>query len=182
MDVDKRGKVWIYKPTKHKTAHHGHTRAVAIGPRAQKVLERYLLRAPGTFCFSPAEAHAQRLEAKRKERKTPVQPSQQNRRKEDPERTPGTHWTPAAYARAIDKSITAANKANQKAAQKQGLDPVIIPHWHSHQLRHTAATNVRREFGLDAARAVLGQRSLQIADTYAEIDQTLAAEAVKRLG
>jgi hypothetical protein len=36
--------------------------------------------------------------------------------------------------------------------------------------------------GLDAARALLGHRSLGITDTYAELDQALAVEAARRLG
>jgi integrase len=34
--------VWMYKPSQHKTAHLGHTRAIAIGPKAQLILKRYL--------------------------------------------------------------------------------------------------------------------------------------------
>ena len=49
-------------------------------------------------------------------------------------------------------------------------------------LRHNYATSVRKQFGLDAARAVLGQRSLAIADTYAEIDQALAGNVAAQLG
>jgi hypothetical protein len=33
-----------------------------------------------------------------------------------------------------------------------------IPHWHPHQLRHTDALELKREAGLDVARAVLGHR------------------------
>ena len=58
----------------------------------------------------------------------------------------------------------------------------LVPHWHPHQLRHTAATTIRREMGLDAARALLGHRSLGITDTYAELDQALAVEAARKLG
>jgi integrase len=52
-----------------------------------------------------------------------------------------------------------------------------IPDWHPHQLGHTAATLVRKalgDSGLDAARALLGQKTLAIADVYAEVDQELA--------
>jgi hypothetical protein len=34
----------------------------------------------------------------------------------------------------------------------------------------------------DAARALLGCRSLSITDTYAELDQTLVVEAALKLG
>ncbi|MFM8475564.1 MAG: tyrosine-type recombinase/integrase, partial [Planctomycetaceae bacterium] len=36
--VDRSKSVWLYAVDDHKTAHHGHARTVAIGPRAQEVL------------------------------------------------------------------------------------------------------------------------------------------------
>lgn len=57
-----------------------------------------------------------------------------------------------------------------------------LPHWHPNQLRHTKATEIRREYGLDAARVVLGHRSPQITETYAELDMGRAAEVMARLG
>ena len=54
--------------------------------------------------------------------------------------------------------------------------------WHPHQLRHTKATEIRREAGLDAARAVLGHRTPAITEVYAELDMTKAAEVMERLG
>ena len=52
-DIDRSEAVWIYTPASHKTEHHGHSRKIAIGPKAQAVLARYLLRDPQAFCFSP---------------------------------------------------------------------------------------------------------------------------------
>ena len=43
-------------------------------------------------------------------------------------------------------------------------------------LRHAKATQIRREAGLDAARAVLGHRTPVVTDVYAELDETKAAE------
>ena len=37
--VDKSKSVWLYSVENHKTAHHGHSRTIAIGPRAQEVLQ-----------------------------------------------------------------------------------------------------------------------------------------------
>jgi integrase len=54
--------------------------------------------------------------------------------------------------------------------------------WHPHRLRHTKATEIRREAGLDAARAVLGHRSPAITEVYAEIDVGKAAEVMEKLG
>jgi integrase len=54
--------------------------------------------------------------------------------------------------------------------------------WTPNQLRHTKATEIRREAGLDAARAVLGHRSPAITEVYAELDTAKAAEIMERLG
>src|SRR4029079_4724533 len=49
IDLDTTGIVWFYRPAsdqgphgRHKTAHHGHQRVVAIGPKAQEVLRQFL--------------------------------------------------------------------------------------------------------------------------------------------
>jgi integrase len=34
--IDRSGEVWVYRPGRHKTAHHGTKRRILIGPRAQK--------------------------------------------------------------------------------------------------------------------------------------------------
>lgn len=52
-----------------------------------------------------------------------------------------------------------------------------------YQLRHTAKQRITREFGLDSARAMLGQNHLQTTDKYAASgDRKLAAEVAKKLG
>src|SRR5713226_8988671 len=33
IDLDTSGKVWLYRPSTHKTAHRGHSRVISIGPR-----------------------------------------------------------------------------------------------------------------------------------------------------
>ena len=40
--------------------------------------------------------------------------------------------------------------------------------WHPHQLRHNAATRLRREFGLEAAQVILGHKTLSVTEIYAE--------------
>lgn len=53
----------------------------------------------------------------------------------------------------------------------------------AYQLRHGAKRRIKRAIGLDAARAVLRQRSIQTTDNYdAERDMTLAIEAAKKTG
>ena len=56
------------------------------------------------------------------------------------------------------------------------------PAWHPNQLRHNAATRLRKEFGLDTARAVLGHSSTAVTEVYAELDSEKAAAAMERVG
>ena len=71
-DVDRSGDVWVYRPQSHKTAHHGHSRAVMIGPKAQAVLLRYLARDAEANCFRPCDSEAKRRAAAHAARKTPT--------------------------------------------------------------------------------------------------------------
>jgi integrase len=57
-----------------------------------------------------------------------------------------------------------------------------IPKWHPNQLRHNAATALRKEFGIEAARVVLGHRSALVTEIYAEADRGRAAEIMERVG
>ncbi len=81
------------------------------------------------------------------------------------------HYDRNSYRRMLQYAIQAANRDGKE-----------VPHWHPHQLRHTAGTKVRKEFGREAARAFLGHRNPEITDDYAEIDMTLAEKAALRLG
>jgi len=54
--------------------------------------------------------------------------------------------------------------------------------WHPHQLRHNAATFLRKEFGIEAARVVLGHSSAAITEIYAELDSMKAADIMGKIG
>jgi len=54
--------------------------------------------------------------------------------------------------------------------------------WHPHQLRHNAATYLRKEFGLEAARIILGHPSTAVTEIYAEKDEQQAVEAIMKIG
>jgi integrase len=172
-DLDTGGETWVFRPAHHKTAHLGQPRMVRIGPRARHYLEPLLPPDLTAYVFSPRRARAERYAAKRARRKSKVQPSQICRAKKRPKRAPGARYTTGSYYSAVLYGIEQARKAGALAEDTR---------WHPHQLRHNHATAVRRQFGLDAARAVLGQRSLAIADTYAEIDAALAAKVAREIG
>jgi integrase len=58
----------------------------------------------------------------------------------------------------------------------------MIEDWAPNRLRHAAATEVRKKFGLEAAQVVLGHSSADITQVYAERDQELAAKVIKQIG
>ena len=57
-----------------------------------------------------------------------------------------------------------------------------MPRRSPNQLRHNAATFLRKEFGIEAARVVLGHSSSAVTEVYAEIDHTKAADIMAKVG
>lgn len=84
-----------------------------------------------------------------------------------------------AFANSLGRPYTTETyrRAVAKAAELAG-----VPSWHPHQLRHLAAARVRRELGLDAARAYLGHAGAAITDMYAGRDHDLALDVARKLG
>jgi integrase len=188
MDLDTGGRVWKYRPGSdrgrhgaHKTAWRGHDRTILIGPRGQEVLRPWLRLNLTEYLFQPREAEAARDAERRLARKTPMTPSQAGRRpKPNPKRRPGERYTPSSYAAAVAAGVEAANRRRLDLGPQRPED--LVPHFSPNQLRHAKATEIRREAGLDAARAVLGHRSPAVTEVYAEIDLRKAEQVMQRLG
>jgi site-specific recombinase XerC len=49
-------------------------------------------------------------------------------------------------------------------------------------LRHLAATNIRKKFGLEAASVLLGHAELSVTQVYAEQDKTKAVSVARQVG
>ena len=76
-----------------------------------------------------------------------------------------------------------ANADRRREAAQVGDDnPALLPHWHPNQLRHSKATEIRRQFGLEAAQVVLGHAKADVTQVYAERDSALAVEVMRRIG
>jgi integrase len=71
----------------------------------------------------------------------------------------------------------AYRKAIRKACKKAG-----VPTWFPHQLRHAAATEFRRRYGLEASQAVLGHSELTTTQIYAAVDCTTARRVMAEIG
>ena len=182
-DVDRSGDVWVYRPGSHKTEHHGRERIIYIGPKAQAILCPYLLRAADSFCFSPAETVRQHVAARHAGRKTPLKYGNRpgTNRKRRPKRKPAECYTRDSYRRAITRGVAKANKVITEAGGDGG-EPELVPAWSPNQLRHSAATEIRKLFGLEAAQVTLGHASADVTQVYAERDARLGIEVAKRIG
>ncbi|MFO0788178.1 MAG: site-specific integrase [Pirellulales bacterium] len=164
-DLDRTGDVWLYRPASHKTAHHGHARTIFVGPQAQAVLLPYLDRDPAAYCFSPRESELTRKAAKRK---TP--PNQGNRAgmntRRKTKRKLRDHYDAQTYARAI----------------RYGCAKAGVAVWSPNQLRHAAATELRRTHGLEAAQVILGHTKADVTQIYAERDVSRGVAVIREIG
>jgi integrase len=171
-ELDTSGPVWLFRPAKFKGQHRAKgkkkvaPRIIAIGPRCQLILRRYLKDDPEAYMFSPAEQDLQLRAAKRARRKTKVYPSEVGRVKRRPKRKPGAKF-----------NHNTLNWSIRRACKRGKID-----RWHCHQLRHSAALLVRREIGVDSARAAMGHKNIDQTEHYAGRDLEQAKEVAKKIG
>lgn len=161
-DIDTSEDLWFANLLHHKTKHHGHDRIIYFGPKAQKILNPFLKdRKRTTPLFSPREAEAHRHAQSPTHRRpgqepTPIKTS----------RSLGDHYTVNAYSKAIARACKDAN----------------VAHWSPNQLRHAAATRVRKKHGIEAAQVILGHSSISPTEIYAERNQALARKIALDIG
>ena len=182
-DIDRSGDLWVYRPQKHKTSYLGVTKEVPLGPRGRDLIRPFLDRPDDAYLFSPIEAEAwrneRRVAQRNPNRKTKIYPSEltarvkrqkmaKTRKSKRPKRD---HFDTASYRRAIKYGITKAKR-----------NEIEIPSWHPHQLRHTRATEVRRQFGVEGAQVALGHSRADVTEIYAERNFDLAARIAREIG
>jgi len=182
-DIGMTREIWTYEPHHHKNRWREQRRRIALGPKAQAVLQPFLERDKEAYLFSPLEAEAWHKERRpvhyKAERKTPIYPSELKareraklaRRRRKSKRPKGQHYSTDSYRRAIEYGF--------KRARKAGVE---IPHWFPLQLRHSRATEVRRDYGLNAAQVALGHARADITEVYAEKNLELAVRIARETG
>ncbi len=183
-DLDTSGKVWTYVPATHKTEHHGHGKTICLGPRAQAIIRPLLKADLGDYLFSPRESETERRRDRHRQRKTPLSCGNRpgTNRKRGAKRRPRDRYATDTYRRAIDRGCAKAFPPPDGLTTEQLTTWKRDHRWHPHQLRHSAATRLRKEYGLEAARVVLGHRSAAITELYAEVDQSKAIEIMAAVG
>jgi integrase len=186
------GEICLMRGVRHR--HNGF--GVALPARvSQTVVEgqgsRYRTRAEVPGHRSPAsdDGHASLpfqpgTHARRAERRTP--PGSENplypshvkhmeaKRSKKPTRPPGARYTSTALDRALYAALKKANRGKPEADR--------LPFWHLHQLRHLRSLELKREVGLDVARAVLGHADGKMTERYAGLDEAAAVQAMARRG
>jgi len=183
-DLDMSGRLWLYRPATHKTAHHGHQRIVELGAKAQGLIRPFLKADLKAYLFSPRDAEKERREARYRQRKTRLSCGNRpgTNRKRKPKCRPGERYNKDSYAHAIrracDRAFPPPDGLNDEELKKWRRDH----RWHPHQLRHSFATRIRKEHGLEVARVLLGHRSVTVSEHYAELDRALAAKIVAEVG
>ncbi len=210
-DLKTDGSPWEYRPLSHKTAHHGHERVIYLGPKAQAIVEPFLKTDTQAHLFSPADAIREMREESAKNRKTPL--NQGNTPKPDLDRRVkkkfGSRYNVAAYDHAITKACEkafgmpdeireprrkearAAEATLPPEAQKKRREERMAARskwraqnvWSPNQLRHNAATELRKKHGIDVAQTILGHRlGSSITEIYAEANVDKARDVMAKIG
>jgi len=160
-DIDRSGRVWQYRPESHKTEHLGFEKVVLLGPKAQVALSPWLDRDPDTYLFDPREVVRAKADESRRRNKR-----KRTRRRTRRSRPIREHYDDESYCQAVTR-----------ACEKAG-----VARWTPGQLRHNAATRIRQQHGLEAARLILGHQSMATTEIYAEKDLGEAAAIMEKLG
>lgn len=206
-DIDRTSEVWLYIPERHKTAHHDKSRAVAVGPKAREIIRSYLEREAGEYCFKPSEAVELYRKQRHAERRTPLscgnrpgsKAAKRGRRKRR-DAQPRDCYDDNSFRRAIHRACDRAfsppvplaprphetiTARNRRLTEKQRaeLKKWQSDHrWSPNQLRHSAATEIRQRFGIEAVAAVLGHSKTDTSEIYALRNLTLAASIANEIG
>jgi integrase len=171
-DVDTIGDVWLYRPHCHKTAYRGLDRVVRIGPQGQAILRPFLRPDfSDTYVFSPTAAQRERA-MKRAVSAPGTAPRRRNVARKTREQL-NRRYNPRSYRRALSYAMRTAAATGLLSREH---------YWHPHQLRHRHATHVRQVHGLEAARVLLGHRSVDQTLEYAEADSRFAIAIARELG
>lgn len=95
----------------------------------------------------------------------------------------GTMPNPASVNRAIKRILNSYNAEEQLNAAKEGREPVLLPDFSCHHLRHTFATRLCEvEGNLKVIQSIMGHKNIETTmDIYAEATDRKKEEAFENL-
>ena len=160
-DIDQSDEIWVYIPYEHKTENHEIDRFVYLGPKCQESLKPWLNRGDMDYLFSPREV-VMATRARRRKNPKPTDKSDKVAYRHGPRE----HYNDESYCRAV-----------KRACERAG-----VPVWTPNQLRHTAATFIRKTYDLETAKIILGHQSVATTEIYAEKDAQTAKATMKEIG
>ncbi len=173
--IDRTVDPWLYRPSRHKNSHREQDRVIPLGPRAQELLAGWLKADPDAPLFSPRESrqhfdahrpHGEDSTEKRREawRRYWHNYNRKHRKKRRP--AAGETYSTRSYGNCVTV-----------ACRKAG-----VPAFRCNRIRHSYATKVRKDHGLEAAQVLLGHASADVSQVYAERDLAKAVEIAKKIG
>ena len=163
--------LWEYRPGHHKTERFGGERVIYLGPKSIAILTAEIAGfdgEPTDFLFRPRDSVRDKwIRRGHPRKKTPSRARRDAQRRAEPKR---------GYQMAYNG--TTLSHSVRRACVKAGVEP-----WTPYQLRKLAATLIDRDYGVEAAAAVLGHRSTTITEGH-YIDPRLkkAAEIARKFG
>jgi integrase len=204
-------KMWVYTPFRDKGQFRRkkkYKKMIPLGPKAQEIITPFLKGDARAYIFCPDdmvgwkpevdttwERHRQRKREQAIARwRAPVRPKFGRPRGdkfnkgymsfEDDWRP---HFSTPEYLRQVYRACDAANRhAHSTNPRKDDptfpKDKRLVPRWHPHQLRHSYATDVRRQFGVEASSVLLGHKNIDTTLLYAERDLNKNALIAAKIG
>lgn len=155
-----------YRPSAHKNAWRGRDRVIPLGPKAQAIVREFLRPDPDAYLFDPRVAVADHHAGRRAGRETRATPAEVARRRESPGADRNPCYSRASYRNAVVRACLRAG----------------VPAWSPLHLRHTAATAIRAQYGLEASQVVLGHAKADVTQLYAERDLDKARDIMREVG
>jgi integrase len=183
-DLEVSRAVWRFTPAHHKTEHHGRERVIPIGPEAQEILKPFLKPDLTAHLFSPRQHNAELFEVISRTRASQSARNVRRRARRTLRRPQmcATYFTTITYRKGLLTVQDLADRVLHKQRPEIPAEQRIVDRWWPHQLRHNAATTLRRECGIEIARIVLGHASAGMTEVYAEADWSAAEQAIAKLG
>ena len=95
----------------------------------------------------------------------------------------GNAYQPAAINRQIDRIVLVYNEEETKTAKKEKREPVLLPDFSCHQLRHTFCTRMcEQEVNIKALQDIMGHTDIRTTmEIYAEAQDGLKQRTMQEL-